>query len=283
LFVLTLWLTFVISGQGRAMSKTLITIPEGNLLRVAATKSITTLTALKEKTGVDRKTLRAINEGKQVKEMTLERIAIKLHVPLAYLHGPTSTPNESEDVSGVNKYQFREIRLQRLDAAALRERLAWTSEITWFLKIDHMSESLEEALKNLRESLRRWSFNLSQIEDPGADNFDEEMSRIKSSTDIDKCLEQLTQHKLKIYGGDYVRWTKERPRHQIEDYPLPILKYRSHHMVALCIAPEDKNISTVRVATGWEPPQKFDESELADFDTVEVDFHTVWLRDEIPF
>jgi hypothetical protein len=55
-------------------------------------------------------------------------------------------------------------------------------------------------------------------------------------------------------------------------------------MVALCIAPEDKNISTVRVATGWEPPQKFDESELTGFDSVHVDFEKVWGRDEeIPF
>jgi hypothetical protein len=43
------------------MTKKLVAIPEGNLMRIAAMKSVTTLSALKEKPGVDRKTLRAIN------------------------------------------------------------------------------------------------------------------------------------------------------------------------------------------------------------------------------
>ena len=37
------------------MTKKLVAIPEGNLLRIAATKGVATLSALKEKTGVDRK------------------------------------------------------------------------------------------------------------------------------------------------------------------------------------------------------------------------------------
>jgi hypothetical protein len=50
-----------------------LAIPEGNLLRVVAKKGITTLSALKEKTSVDRKTLRAINKGQPVKETTLQK------------------------------------------------------------------------------------------------------------------------------------------------------------------------------------------------------------------
>ena len=65
---------------------------------------------------------------------------------------------------------------------------------------------------------------------------------------------------------------------QVEDYPLPILRYTSRTKVVLSIAPEDKNNSTVRVATGWEPPQKFIESELAGIDFVEIDDRQVWSR-----
>ena len=71
-----------------------------------------------------------------------------------------------------------------------------------------------------------------------------------------------------------------RRRDYQEDYPLPILSYTSRTKVVLSIAPEDKNNSTVRVATGWEPPQKFIESELAGIEFVEVDDRQVWSRDE---
>ena len=74
----------------------------------------------------------------------------------------------------------------------------------------------------------------------------------------------------------------------IEDYPLPILRYTSQTKAVLCITPEDNNNSTARVATGYEPPQKFIESELTGIDFVEVDCRQVWSRsgeidDDIPF
>ena len=85
------------------MTKKLVAIPEGNLLRIAATKGVATLSALKEKTGVDRKTLRTINTGQPVKETTLQAIADKLRVPLAHLLGP-STLDEVENSSSLAPY-----------------------------------------------------------------------------------------------------------------------------------------------------------------------------------
>ena len=139
------------------MTKKLVAIPEGNLLRIAKNKGIETLSALKEKTRVDRKTLRTINTGQPVKETTLQAIADKLRVPLAHLLGP-STLDEVENSNSLapyhrvsNGYHFREIKLQQLDAAALRRLAEENDEITWLLKIDQMSESLEATLLKLRE------------------------------------------------------------------------------------------------------------------------------------
>jgi len=81
-----------------------------------------------------------------------------------------------------------------------------------------------------------------------------------------------------LTGATYVFWTLERLRHPNEDYPLPILRYTSYPKVALSIAPEDKNNSTARVSTGYEPPLKFIESELVGIDSVEVDYQEVWFR-----
>jgi hypothetical protein len=288
------------------MTKKLVAIPEGNLLRIAATKSITTLSALQEKTDVDRKTLRTINTGQPVKETTLQAIADKLRVPLAHLLGP-STLDEVEKLDrGLPPflepfpgYQFREIKLQQLDAAALRRLAEKTDEIAWLLKIDQMSESLEATLLKLGESLRGWFHHLLTVEDSDAPyNLVDQISYIKTSADIDKCVEQLAKANLKIYGGTYVRWDKERleqPRDPYGDHPpLQILKYTSQTKAVLSIAPEDKSNSTLRVAAGWEPPQKFTESELAGIDSVVVDSRQVWSRngeirvrglmdDEIPF
>jgi hypothetical protein len=266
------------------MSKKLIAIPEGNLLRIAATKDVATLLSLKEKTGVDRKTLRAINTGQPVKETTLQRIADKLRVPLAHLLGP-STLDKVENSSSLDPQPgYREIKLQQLDAAALRRLAEAIDEITWFLKIDQMSESLEATLLKLRKSLLTWQGAIRLVEDPGAnDNLVEQIEYIKMSADIDKSVEQLAEQNLKIYGGTYVLWDKKQLRDPYEDFLLPILRYTSRKKAALSVAPEGKHNSTVRVATGWEPPRKFIESELAGINFVEVDSREVWSRTDEEF
>lgn len=275
------------------MPKNLIAIPEGNLMRIATSKSITTQTDLKEKTGVDRKTLRAINAGQPVKETTLQAIANRLRVPLAHLLGP-NVVDKREDVSGGDAAWARadyiapgycDINLKRLDATALRRFASETDEITWFLKIDQMSEELEALLLRLRENLRGWFNHLLGIEfgPEEQDNLRDQISSIKRSADIDKCVEELAQHNLKISGSTYVAWENERTRDHYEGYPLPILRYTSRLKAALSIAPEEKNNSTVRVYTGSEPPQNFVGSELlSDIDFVEVDGTRVWSRrDEV--
>ena len=123
------------------------------------------------------------------------------------------------------------------------------------------------------------------------DDLANQISQIKMSAGIDEIVEELAQQKMKIYGGSYVYWKRERPEHPYEGYPLPWLNYISQHIVALCIAPEEKNISSIRVTTGWEPPQSFDESKLEGIDFVTIDGRQVWSRkeaeklddDEIPF
>jgi hypothetical protein len=281
-----------------------LAIPEGNLLRVAAKQGITTLSALKEKTGVDRKTLRAINNGQPVMETTLhKKIADKLRIPLDHFLGP-STLDEVKNSSTLapyhrvssSGYHYREIELQQLDAAALRRLAGETDRITWLLKIDQMTDSLEATLLKLRESLLGWHEHLNAFPDSDAkDNLVDQISFVRTSADIDKSVEQLTAQDLKIYGGTYLFWKKEQARHRVEDYPLPILRYTSRTEAELCIAPEEKNNSTTtRVTTGYEPPQKFIESELAGIDFVELNYRQVWSRsgeirvrsdmdDDIPF
>jgi hypothetical protein len=266
------------------MTKKLVAIPEGNLMRIAATKGITTLFALWKKTGVDRKTLRKINTGQPVREKTLQDIEKRLRVPLPHLLGK-STLDEVENSGGLDTFQIREIKLQQLDGAALRRLAGETDQITWLLKMDQMSESLEATLLKLRDSLQRWCHHLATF---GTPDLVDQISSIKASTDINQSVEQLAEQNLKIYGGTYVVWKREPPFLRVmgKRYPGPDLIYTSQTEVLLSIAPEKKNNSTVRVSIGWEPPQKFIASELAGIDSVKIDGRQVWTRDEndeLPF
>jgi hypothetical protein len=265
------------------MSKEMISIPAGNLMSVAATKSITTLVSLKQKTGVDRKTLRAINAGEPVKTTTLQSIADKLRIPLTHFHGFNAT-DKVENVSAITPYGHRDIELQQLDASALRRIASETDEINWLLKIDRMTEELEALLLKLGKSLHAWFMHDNISLSPTKHSLAEQIEGIKMSTEIDKGIEELKVHDLKLFGSTYVAWQKNQSTHPYEDYLLPILNYNSRSIGALSIVPKEKSNLTVRVHVGSEPPQKFDVSNLTGIDYVYVDNVEVWSRDDdIPF
>lgn len=259
------------------MSKKLIAIPGGNLMRVAETKGITTLTALKERTGVDRKTLRLANAGKGIKETTLQSIADKLRVPTAYLKGSGAV--EGTDVPRIDS-KYRELKLQQLDAAALRKLAGEHNEINWLLKFDRISEGLEALLLKLRESLNGWFFHLQFLDDEAGDNLIGRISDIKRSADIENCVALLEQeHDLKILAGTYVTWDSYRGLfNQQTKRILPILRYCSRLVIALAIVPKGDTNSAMRVLIGEEPPQEFHQGQLANIDLVFVDGDLRWSR-----
>jgi hypothetical protein len=99
---------------------------------------------------------------------------------------------------------------------------------------------------------------------------------ITASADIDKSLENLARHKLKIFGATYVGW---RMIHRSPfDRPVRILEYRSGRRAALSIVLQNETNATVRVSIGVEPPKKFVRSELVGIDRVSIDGTQVWPR-----
>ena len=114
---------------------------------------------------------------------------------------------ESDKPHRLDSVRYREVKLQRLDAAALRKLAGDNNEINWILRFDQISEELEALLLKLRASLNGWFFHLQCVEDEGTgDNLTDQISHIKRSTDIDDCVEQLEQRDLKILGCTYVTW-----------------------------------------------------------------------------
>jgi DNA-binding Xre family transcriptional regulator len=265
------------------MSKEMISIPEGNLMRVAAIKGITTISDLKQRTTVDRKTLSAIDKGKPVKQTTLQSIADKLRVPIEHLQASNAV-DATDTVSG-DEFQYREIKLQRLDGPALRKLADETNERNWVLNIDKLPAELEAALLKLRKTLDQWFEGMKMGFDPewgheGVDNLLDQIEHMKISADIDKSVEELAQHKLKIFGGTYVAWQMGWGE---------ALEYHSHLTAALKITTEDTANSTLRVCIGRVPPQSFSAGQIAHlesktgrwrWDRIEIDGAVVWSRNQ---
>src|SRR5262249_8808945 len=151
----------------------------------AQTKSIRTLSALKEKTGVDRKTLRSINAGQPVKRTTLQSIANKLRVPISHLlasNAADENADKDQDIRRFDEPQYQEIKLQKLDGASLRQLAGETDEITWSLHIDQMPVEIEAILSKLEANLRHWYIHLCIGLDE-TNNLAQQISYIKTSTD----------------------------------------------------------------------------------------------------
>lgn len=228
---------------------------------------MTAFLPLKKKPASTEKHLRAIEAGRPVKETTLQSIADKLRVPMAHLVG--SSAIESHDVV-YPRNQYREFKLQRLDAAALRKLAGENNDINWILKFDQISEDLEKLLLKLREGLNGWFFQLQFADDEAGDNLISQISHIKRSVDIDKCVEELEQRDFKILGGTYLAWDGH--------YGARFLRYLSHLVIALAIVPKSDNNSTVRVLIGPEPPQEFGDDQPARIDFIFVDGVLRWSR-----
>jgi hypothetical protein len=167
--------------------------------------------------------------------------------------------------------RYRELRLQELNGAALRKIAGKTDYITWFAK---NSEDAQAILLQLSVSLRGWfkHTNPKVGSDPGL----QDDPNVTASADIDKSLETLARHKLKIFGATYIGWSMMHQRPF--DHPVRILEYRSGCRAALSIVPQSETNSTVQVSIGVEPPKKFVETELVGIDRVGIDGTQVWPR-----
>jgi hypothetical protein len=241
-------------------------------MRVAKAKGCDTLSALWEKTNVDRKTLRAINAGQQVKETTLQRIADKLRVPLAHLVG-SQTADKGERGSVGEQSEYSEIKLQQLDAASLPKVFEGARMIKWFLQIDQMPIELEMLLDKLSDALKTRFAGPTRHQG----TLQDQITRLRASTDIDKCIVELIERNLKVCGKAYVFWERHP---ELYDEQIAWVNYRSSIRVALSILPKQKADPTVTVHIGQQPPRQFDESELDGIAFVEVDDIRVWERAE---
>jgi hypothetical protein len=253
--------------RSEAMAKTLISADPGALMKVADLKGVGSIKALSEKTGSDRKTLRAINDGRPVKDSTLKTIADRLRVPISHLR----KEQRLSTAGNVERSELREIILQPLNAKLLRELIEaldppmasdGTLSVNWILKIDQITNDLEAELVSFESLVQEWTpllFGWDHWGNGKSHGLKGQLAKIKMATDVETHIQAFSAANLRLFGGNFVWWSKSF----YGDHPDPELtgglEYQSYTFGVIAIEPKNVTCSKHRIDHGEEPPPSFDE------------------------
>lgn len=256
------------------LAKTIISAEPGALMKVAGVKGIRSFKSLSEKIGSDRKTLRAINEGRPVKETTLQTIADRLHVPLSHLCKDDMDAMRDVDRRWSPLFeseQPREIKLQPLNAKLLRELIEsadvvseevegpFGSEkrdvlgIDWDLRVDQITNHVEAQLLSFEKFVQEWGLALHG---GGAGRgLKDQVAKVRMATEVEKHFKDLSEANIRIFGGSYLRWS----------YSIFSESYWFQSRVRGVVAIELKTVTSSKtfIDPGPEPPPSFENINVA--------------------
>jgi hypothetical protein len=266
------------------MAKRLVSAEPNALIQAANSKGIMSLLAINEKTGVDRKTLKLINEGAPVKETTIKKIADKLRVPITHLLSQRQTETLQPNSDGSSRRLY-ELALQPLNAILLKEMLEQVSlpnGIVWSLNLDDVSAELESQLLKFESIVQEWLLLINGW-DSWADkqrDLKTQLAKVRISTDVENRIQELASVGLKIFGKSYIRWTVEDSRGPYGDFHNAI-EYRSICIGAIAVESKKQTTSKINIDPGEEPPRLFEDQPLH-INDVYVDGILVWSRPKSP-
>jgi transcriptional regulator with XRE-family HTH domain len=251
------------------MAKINVPTRPGALFELLKNKGMTQVDAF-QKTKVDRKTLLKINRGGPVKLDKLQQVANELGVPEEHLlHAPAAEVTGDGDVPEPGT-----IMLRRLDGARLKELLNGAKTIRWHLKAlvrDDASrkflEEFEQAVENFRKQL---DLNIPEAWDADP-SLRFQLNLLKTADDIAARLEQFTEHRLSLLGGDYLFWDCASEDGENLYHNWMRVDYRSSRTVLLSVEPSGTSSRRAPIFHGSLPPT-FSPKETRNTHT------TVWVN-----
>lgn len=104
-----------------------------------------TQTYLAEVTGIDRKTLRAIDRGDAIKDSTLQKLALKMSLPPSSFLANANV----DDQSALQEDASNEVLLSKMNSSSLCDCLDGCGTKTWKLELADIGEVEEKYLKQL--------------------------------------------------------------------------------------------------------------------------------------
>jgi hypothetical protein len=268
------------------MAKKMIALRPGSLMEVAATKGITSILSLQEKTRADRKTLQSINDGICVKESTLQKIATRLHIPLDHLAPPPEPRIPTAQKQAATNHA-RELVLKPLNAKQLFELLSEISlqdNLSWALKLDQASSEVLKQLLQFETAVREWLrlLNDREREEENQKSLKRQLGKIKTRGDIENLIQAIGAANIKIFGATYIRWDYEEILHGPYGERSDSAEYRSSIHAYISIEPRNMTSSRAEVDEGDKPPRFYGDDQLWGLDYILVDGEIVWSRPPQP-
>jgi transcriptional regulator with XRE-family HTH domain len=230
---------FLIIGASEMAKKKVRPCP-GALLDLLKRKGMTQMDAAVG--GVDRKTLRKINLGDQVKLETLQKLATTLHVPVSHFLETSPPPDQT---GGSVDPTYTVIMLRKLNAERLAELIKGAQEIRWLLNVQVIDNNARELLEHLEFAVS----TAQSIERLFKYDLREQLRRLQAVDSFADLLQKLGKHRLAVLGAEYLHWNAEE-----RNLPKKV-SYTSHRYVLLSVDPSSTQSRRVRVDQGAEPPK----------------------------
>jgi DNA-binding Xre family transcriptional regulator len=243
------------------MAKKIIALKPNQLLTVAAGRGASSISALHEATGIDRKTLTTLNQGRSVKTSTLKKIADSLRIPPSHFEADPSLGSTDDLADSHN------LELKLIDGKSLKsilEQLANPKHISWNVSLDRISPTLQSKLLNFERLLRNsvelfrglgeWQEKHRSLE--------AQLARVSVSDQLDALMQEIRPEGVKLFGGSWRKWEKEEFEHHHPDIrSWWSYEYRSFTHALISIEQKSRTGLPVEVDIGEVPPRFFAPSD----------------------
>jgi hypothetical protein len=259
------------------MVKTLTSAEPGALLKVGASKDNATIAALKERTGVDRKTLNRIQQGKPVKHSTLLQVARKLAVPVSRLL-PEQSLSGITSPSASNTHPKTELQLKPLDTAILHEMLRSAStpaDISWHIDLLSLTQRQEELLLDFENKVGELDKLVNGYDEWNNNkhmSLKGQLAKLRLTSDIEESIGVLKSENIGVFGALDTWWLDR------DDDERCVRTYDSMTMGVIGFAAAKPKTLTIPV-TDASPPTTFDHL-YPRIRRVFVDDKLVWERND---
>jgi transcriptional regulator with XRE-family HTH domain len=238
------------------MAKIKVRPHPGALSDLLKRKSMTEVDAA-ETTRVDRKTLRKINRGEEVKLETLQKLANNLRVPVHVFDPPATELSDEVDCEFP---WLQSVMLRELDAERLPELLKSAGQVRWLLNLQLVDEKVRGLLEEFEQAVHQFHKHLTieghEVDPDELFSLRFQLSRLKKGDDVATLMKRLAEHRLTVLGADYLEWDVSQ---ETEEYYVDLFRhvhrYTSKRIVEFSVESYGAQSRRVEVCLGIEPPK----------------------------
>ncbi len=256
------------------MAKTLVSTIPGALTKLLRERNLTQVD-LKEKSGVDVKTIRRIVLGGPVKDTTLKTVADALKIPASHLtQGDVTsaeiipfTRTKTDTSHNLGNEAIRvaddtqEFPLKRTTAATLAASLQGAKNICWRLQIQSLPPEIVTLLKRLEAAVEAWRVESNSTE--RANSLSHQLELIGTSNEVQRLLDELRNSGVGVFSGTYLFWLREEVDEYYEIHSLSFVS-EPHVLIVLHSSTSPLlrlSYRSLALKMGEPPPSSFEDYE----------------------